>query len=443
MTLQASNRGAEIQIEYPDKGVYVTASRIKETQGGMTAELLIRADLRIGGKEDIRELNHSRVNLLNDGDKMRLQNRLQEIVNSSGSIKGDEEFSWASTIPLVCTAIVAEYRRGTPVIKFDQPRPVSRRSWLVKDHLLTGVPNVLWAEGGSAKSFWALLTCCLVSRGMSLPQHGLFASKGNVLYCDWEEDAELFYTRLMAVNAGLGIEDYTVAPNIMYKKMRGPLSGQVDELAHLIESENINYCVMDSVGPALGGNGVEQQPVAELFDAMGTLGVTSLLIDHARKGGDDLYGSVYKGNLARQVRKSKKVQMHGSNTLEIMFVHDKANDTGLKPTSSFLVHFDSVTETVDNEHFEYARSVRFEPISPANVSEELKGELPILQLTRQYLAEVTPVSLEALVIYISGVKQTEIDERTVMDALVRADDISVVAGSVSIIERKENRQLRI
>jgi len=441
LTLTASSHGPVIRVEDTDMGVYCQASRIRESDDGIEAELLIEADLQIDGEKHRVKLNHSRVNLLNDGQKQRLQIRLQEVVTSSDSITGTEKFSWASTVPNLCSKIAEQYRVGIPAVSFSERREISRRSWLIRDFILKGVPNILWAEGGSCKSYLSLLSSCLIARGMTAS--GLHASMGNVLYLDWEEDEELFYTRMIAVQRGLKIADPYTIPNMMYKKLTGSLAGQVEDLISLIDKNNINFCVIDSVGAALGGNGIEAQPVEELFDAMGILGVTSLLIDHARKGGDDMYGSIYKGNRARQVRKLKKVQVHGSDLTEIMIQHDKGNDTNLKEPMSFLVKFDNKVELNEGEYFEYANSVVFEPVALDSANSELQSEYSVPQIVRNQLARTPTASLTSLAKLASEIKGSQVSESDITESIARMQDINITGEMVSKSVEKEIKRFRI
>jgi hypothetical protein len=266
---------------------------------------------------------------------------------------------------------------------------------------------------------------------------------GNVLYLDWEEDEELFYTRMIAVQRGLKIADPYTIPNMMYKKLTGSLAGQVEDLISLIDKNNINFCVIDSVGAALGGNGIEAQPVEELFDAMGILGVTSLLIDHARKGGDDMYGSIYKGNRARQVRKLKKVQVHGSDLTEIMIQHDKGNDTNLKEPMSFLVKFDNKVELNEGEYFEYANSVVFEPVALDSANSELQSEYSVPQIVRNQLARTPTASLTSLAKLASEIKGSQVSESDITESIARMQDINITGEMVSKSVEKEIKRFRI
>ena len=381
MGLNTTQDGLKIRVSDPDTGVWATAERIREARGSMVAELRIEAERIDGVSRKKTEMSHSRVDLLDDGSKSRLILKLEDKTIDDPSYPS---IAWGQIVESVCSSIVEHYRRGSPPKKMDNLLDYNKRSYLINDMIVKGAANLIWAEGGSAKSYFALLTCVLVDKGYGDKSVGLYATKGNAMYIDFEETEDMFKQRLYAVQKGLRIPDPAHASGIWYQQLADGLAGHVEELSEFIEENNINYVVIDSIGRALIGDGAEQQPVEELFAALQHLKVTTLLVDHATKAGD-LYGSVYKHARARQIYQIKKAQHEDTDGMNIMIENIKSNDFKIKSPKTFMINFDNHHAYENNVHTEWADSVTFKIISNSQADPELQKRLSISEVAKGFL----------------------------------------------------------
>ena len=383
MGLNIKQDGLKIKVSDPDVGVWATAERIRDTRGGVVAELRIEAE-RIDGTSRKRiEMSHSRVDLLEDRSKSALILKLEDKTVDDPSYPS---IAWGQFIESACTAIVDHTRTGSPPELLDRLDDYERRSYLRSDMIVKGAANLIWAEGGSAKSYFGLLTCVLVANGIHSKELGLYATKGRAMYVDFEETRSMFLQRLYAVQKGLKLGDPSRSADIWYQQLTDGLAGHIEELSEFVEENNINYVVIDSVGRALIGDGAEQQPVEELFAALQHLKVTTLLIDHATKSGD-LYGSVYKHARARQVYHIRKAQEPDSSGMHVMIENVKSNDFKIKGAKTYMINFDNHHTYENNIHTEWADSVTFQLISNTQADPELQKSLSVSEITKDFLGE--------------------------------------------------------
>ena len=267
-------KGTVVTVAFPDDGVEITAERIRDRSGYFTAELYIYASLPFNGVMSKVKVNHSRPDLLDVNSKNRLIENLEEKTRDYPSLY------WGEIVDAAVDAVIDKHREGEPEEIMGNLEGYTPRTYAIKPLFVSGVANLIWAPGGSSKSYLSLLSCVMVDKGLSV--HGLRARKGVALYLDWEETAEVFRHRLAAVHKGLNIQPYS---GIIYKRMKGSLADNVEYISKLIMKHNITFMVVDSVGAALGGSGIDQATVNQYFDAGHTLGITWLSVDHATRAG--------------------------------------------------------------------------------------------------------------------------------------------------------------
>lgn len=219
--------------------------------------------------------------------------------------------------------------------------------------LVVGYPNVFYAEGGKGKSMIALglATCMAADRQFC----NLYLPSGPVLYLDWELSQEDQARRAYKIARGLGLP----APpkGLLYAPPLDSLPNLADQVAEIIENEKPVVVVIDSLGPAAGGNPESAEETIPLFTAIRSLGVTSLILDHQSKMQEGqsykaktIFGSVYKFNLARSVLHSEVVS-NDPGELRLLIRHKKSNFGPLADDLALLMRFDH-------------DSVRFEQIDP-------------------------------------------------------------------------------
>ncbi len=176
-----------------------------------------------------------------------------------------------------------------------------RKKWFLEGLFPQKYPSMVYAGGGIGKSFLGLFMTTQASRGMQsflgrhFPEEPL---KG--LFLDWELELEEITCRAYQVARGLGLSK--PPDGLLYYTPKVSLYRFLKELPKIIESESIQFIVIDSLGAScIDPDKVIE--VIEVFTALKDLGVESLIRDHQPKlqSNDSYesktpYGSVYKFN---------------------------------------------------------------------------------------------------------------------------------------------------
>ena len=370
--MEVELRGTVVDVRFPDARIHIRANRIRESAEKATAEITVWADLAIGDNYRKVRLNRSRPDLLDNNDKRNLIRDLEEATIDYPN------YSWGSIINNTFDAIIDKNREGYSEVVMDDLKKAKGRSFAIKPLWEQNVNNLLWAKGGSSKSYFALLSCVFVDRGIK--SLGLTAKPGRALYLDWEEEEDIFRHRLYSVQKGLNVEN-PERSNIVWKQMRGSLPANIEEISRLVIDNDISFVVIDSVGLALGGSGVDDEAVKGYFEALKLLKVTTLSVDHANKSGErtgnyEIFGSTYKYSYARNVYELKKVTEENAQEFESVFYHRKVNDGKLLSPTGFKVTFEETREwNPDEAEYEMVLDkVVFESLGLADASiEHLKG----------------------------------------------------------------------
>lgn len=269
---------------------------------------------------------------------------------------GTHDIPWKNLLEEFCTGVLEAERTGAPIVEVGHMTAPPDEGFLVDPILPRGKTTIIFAPGGTGKSYLAALLAVSVASG-----HGVLGWRvihGNVLYLDWETDAYEIDRRVKRVATGLGID----VPAVRYRACAGPIDDMAEGLAGYCTDEGIALTIVDSVGMASGGsrdNGPAEESALRLFAALRHLGTTVLAIDHVT--GDDLrqqkaiekpYGSIYKVNLARSVFELKGTQDGDDGHLALF--HRKVNSGGLIPPTGIHVAHDETMVTFGREDIQDA-----------------------------------------------------------------------------------------
>jgi hypothetical protein len=345
------------QFLFPIEHVRVTVKRLADdrrtqsTSGEVEVESI---DQAAPG-----HIHQSRINLTSTQGK----NGLIKVLRTA-----NEAIDWDSIVETFCKATLEMHREGEP-FQFIGNRPLSGgvkyRLWPICPE---GMPAIVFGEGGTGKSFVALLAAILVQSGNSTI--GLHPAQGNVLYLDYETSAETQNERVKAICAGLEIPEQMIG----YRYCYHPLAEDVETLQEMCGSKGIQFLIVDSLGAACGGDPSDPDLAIRMFNAMRQLHVSSLLIDHVAKNtmqGQSVspYGSVYKTNLARSVWHIKPTERTEANHTHVALYHKKVNFGPLRDALGFDLMF-------QNDDHEQLTAVRFNSFAVKNDPELMKN-LPI------------------------------------------------------------------
>lgn len=325
-TLEASN------------GSIITASDITKGRDGD-----ISASIRVDSTVGVLGAGHVLL-----GDAFRRSTFAQSLAASDG-LTPDE---WVSDLTVLYLGIedaltgIAENLRlddsgVVDVSGEDEPGP---RLDTVQGIIPKGKITSLFAEGGTSKSFLAILISLIVALGWRLFDD-LDTISGDCLYLDFEDDSEEFIRRSYEIARGLGLEG--PQSGLFYRRCNRPLSEIFNEVLAYVETEGISLVTVDSFGAACAGESEGSRDSIALMQLLQRLPCSVLLIDHEPKAkdrrGPTQFGSVYKRNLSRSQIHLEDRGWPELGRHALMLRHTKLNSGPLRGALPLYVDFDKGT----------------------------------------------------------------------------------------------------
>jgi hypothetical protein len=246
-----------------------------------------------------------RMNLMKGQERERMARRIDGLIPPP---KSATHMDWEHHLEYI--AVLVSRELGRPITTHDlhhMPNP-SRPKFLIEGLLARDKTNILYGPGGTGKSLLALRIGGSVTTGESCFGFNVLDT-GNVLYLDWEDDADEMIDRLERVSHGMGkVARFPVA----YKGLagRGPYERHHADIRLFVKTRDVKLVIVDSTAMAMHGSisGDGADGAIKFFQLIDQLETTVMLIDHVAsddvKSGDGAakpYGSVFKLNSARNV----------------------------------------------------------------------------------------------------------------------------------------------
>lgn len=204
--------------------------------------------------------------------------------------------------------------------------------YMVEPLLPMNMPTTIFSPGGLGKSIFADYLAVILSHGMNVNNLPIMTRQANILYLDWEADADQHRRYISAIKAGMGITDYN---HISYLSCDRPFYQIKDDILERVHQDDIELVIIDSMMAATAGypQGMNEAEIASsYYNDLRCLGITSLTIDHVTKaamsesnGNSAPYGSVVKYNRSRSQFELKAASEPGENHIEYALVHKKFN----------------------------------------------------------------------------------------------------------------------
>ena len=111
----------------------------------------------------------------------------------------------------------------------------------------------------------------------------------------------------------------------LYRRCSLPLHTEQRELGRLLDRNNVDFLIVDSLGYALGDDPSNPEAVLKFFGALRQLGRTSLVVHHVPKDSKHPYGSVYIRNSVRSAWHIIRSSLAVEGGFKLALRHDKAN----------------------------------------------------------------------------------------------------------------------
>jgi hypothetical protein len=344
-----------LEIKFPDLGLTVGLEGFRERDGDLAADITI-ADISLG---KTALLHSSRVNLSSTRARLDLVRLLKEKAEDVGP-------TWGEILELVFFLAQAHYREGSPVVSVGEIREPTGEPWVLEPLAASPGPTVLFADGGSGKSYLAIAVCVSLAAGRPVIGNRV-TEPGPTLYLDWETDAQAFQRRVLQVARGAGIPAEVVERAVYYKRMEGSLTGSVKAVRRAVRKIKPVLVVVDSAGMAKGDEPQGTKASIDLMRAVRSLGAPTLVVDHldkfSQRAGfhDKPFGSVYTFNLARVVWSLRSEVI--DKGLGLLLENEKRNDGEKLGRLAYRMVFED-------------DRIRFEPVE-ASAEPALEEKLPV------------------------------------------------------------------
>jgi len=269
-------------------------------------------------------LHISNINLLSTRSLAELANRLRK----------HKKIDWDAVLSKIATYCADKIGEAGTEENINI-EPVSMKIDYLLDPLLPmNEPVTIYTAGGKGKSIFADYIAVLVQFGIAADGNLPFIPRQcNVLYLDWEADAETHRRYITAIKRGLNVE---FVQDIKYLKIDRPLCKVMDTVRSMVKRHNIGLTIIDSqmAATASGSPGLtEAQIASEYYNNIHSLKCTTLTIDHITKQGmlssngiEAPYGSVVKYNRSRsQFELRLPDEEEDSDHKEFALIHRKFN----------------------------------------------------------------------------------------------------------------------
>ncbi len=288
-------------FRWPTLRVEALVERLAEDRTDIRCELTVRSmDPQYGGR-----LFSGRLLLMGPNSR-------RDIVRSL--VERNQEIDWAGVLEQLCLMSKERYRSGEPIVNLMTVPRQEKARFLYEPFILDNGITILYGDGATAKSNLALDWALYVSLHF-----------GSALYLDWEDDAATHNERLLALCAGLGVED--PGYGILYQRRHARLADTAREVRRAVAEHDCKLVIIDSLGMAAGDPN-DSNLVIEAMRACRALGVAVLCIHHLPKNALDKskpFGTVYASNEARLTWLVEKAQEEDEDEFTVLLTNHKSN----------------------------------------------------------------------------------------------------------------------
>jgi len=309
-------------------------------------------DGRLTSKMDIRaSLLQGRANLYQGQLNLMSTRSRNELVKTLNSRIQREDINWDQLMEEVCQKVLEGEDETTEASRLEIMDPKDP-DYLVYPCILDRLPTLWYAQGGVGKTMMAMYFAFVVQNGLSFM--GKKIEKKNVLYCDWEVDMAEAGRRISYFARNFQKDQEIEMP--YYRRCVLPIFDEASEIAEDVEKNDIGLIIVDSAGPAAGGDVGNLDLSVSFFNALRKItasgNVSSVTLTHVTKmerrdqGKARLpIGSVYFENIPRITWELRPQDTEDEKEMSIGFFCRKCNFKYPKPFG-LNMHFNDITASV-------------------------------------------------------------------------------------------------
>ena len=305
-----------IRVTHPASGVpfVFTCSRIDKRRSVFECEFSV-------GPRGNQDPYIQRLNLLSSSGVTDVRRTLGEIYG--------KEHDWPKLLASVISLVRSTFVSADRSFDVADIEAANAELDLVPQLLPLNAPTMLFGDGGSAKSYFALSLAVGMATGHNVA--GFDLPPVRTLYVDYEDNKQNFARRINRVCQGLDV----TLPNksIYYWPANGtPLADLADTIRDKVLTDDVQFLVIDSASTAVSGPIEDSSSTTEFFGALSTIGTTTLIIAHISKGPSDAmptkpFGSAMWHNEARRTWSIKREQDEEADIVDVLLQNHKTNDS--------------------------------------------------------------------------------------------------------------------
>ena len=311
--------GTSYVFQWKELALRATVAEIEQWRDGPRAEVTI-TDMHGG------HLHMAMLNLLSTNSKLTLLKTLRQ---------RDSAAPWEDMIEQFTVMSVQAWRAGAPM-ELLEPQFHEGDRYAIDQLVPSSVATLLYGDGACGKSYLANAAGrCLM---LNLPFLSLATKRHNVAYLDWEWDKSEHEERLMMLGGDV---------MYLYRRCALPLAGEVRTLARLLDQNDVDFIIVDSLGYALGDDPSNPEAVLKFFAALRQLGRTALVVHHVPKDSRHPYGSVYIRNSVRSAWHVIRSSLRMDDGFRVALRHDKSNRGPIQPPIGVEFRFTDTTASIE------------------------------------------------------------------------------------------------
>jgi hypothetical protein len=307
-----------LRVEWKDKQVFARARNIKEHSNGDITAFLAVGTYIFGQPKIVHE---AKMNFAATRTRKEWANILGERC---------EGFDWLGILGVLSRIVVSRVQQGEPSVVLDSDDDsIEQIQYAICPMIVRAHPNVIFGERGSGKSYVGVLLSYLIALGKEGGKLGfeIEAPLFRPMVLDWEGDPATVQYRLRCLSKGMELPPVKIG----YRRCSRPLIEDADRVKEELIETQTDFVLVDSLGPACGGDLNSPQPAIDFFNALRSLNVSSVIIAHtskSRTGAKSIFGSVFFENLARSIWEIRSDHEEKSR-IALGLIHRKSNFSGL------------------------------------------------------------------------------------------------------------------
>jgi hypothetical protein len=328
-----TNKGTRYLFEWEEEQLQLEVSKLHSVRDGNLSCVVTATTTNSEYQPHLYQTNF---NPLATRTKNELKKELERRYKPSGIT-----IAWDEILETLCVNTIEQFERGEPVEEIWSSADWERPGYLLNPIIPLGKPTIMFGDPGTGKSELALMFGIIILFPLEnnplnlIPPPRMYRP----LLLDYEADSPEIGWRLKSLQEGMNLP-----PIVMnYRRCYIPFAQDIEQIKTHIEETKSEFLIIDSLGPACGGDLKEAAPALQFFSALRQLKVTSLIVAHTAKNGDGtkktIYGSMFFEAIARSVWEVNGDQDDGADDINISLRHAKANMAKRNGTLGFNINF--------------------------------------------------------------------------------------------------------